>query len=133
MRSASILIVCLLIAFAEMPPAQASELYSDSRPAGLVIRMTSQLQPLTINQMHNWIINLQDTDGNPITGATIKVDGGMAAHDHGLATAPRVTDYLGEGSYLLQGMRFHMPGEWQLELTIRVNDSTYSASMAVEL
>ena len=111
----------------------ARELITDSTPPGLTIRMQSQLQPLTINQMHSWILTLKDRDGNPVEGAEIEVSGGMAEHDHGLATAPRITDYLGDGAYLLQGMRFHMPGEWQLELRVRVGTSDYFASITVDL
>jgi hypothetical protein len=29
-----------------------------------------------------------------------------------------VTRYLGDGKYLLEGMRFHMPGDWEILVTI---------------
>ena len=34
----------------------------------------------------------------------------MPEHNHGFPTAPRVTENLGEGDYLLEGMRFNMGG-----------------------
>ena len=39
---------------------------------------------------------------------------GMPDHDHGLPTQPQVTSRLENGDYLLEGVRFHMPGKWQL-------------------
>jgi hypothetical protein len=132
-KISGVITACFSLLMLTAPPLLARELLADSQPAGLFVSMQSQLQPLTINQMHSWIIRITDTDSKPVEGATIEVSGGMAEHDHGLATAPRVTDYLGDGSYLLQGMRFHMPGQWQLQLTILVDNSTYSANMTVEL
>jgi hypothetical protein len=42
----------------------------------------------------------------------------MPDHDHGLPTLPVVTRETSPGRYLLEGVRFHMPGRWQLTLTI---------------
>ncbi len=42
----------------------------------------------------------------------------MPAHDHGMPTRPRVTADLGEGRYRLDGMRFHMNGDWEIVLEI---------------
>ena len=78
----------------------------------------SRLEPIVINRIHAWELHLETADGEPVTGAAISVQGGMPAHDHGLPTEPRVTRELGGGRYLLEGMRFHMNGFW--EITIRL-------------
>ena len=39
-------------------------------------------------------------------------------HDHGLPTSPRVTENTGAGNYRLQGIRFHMKGNWQIIISI---------------
>ena len=77
----------------------------------------SQLDPIVINQIHSWTLHLSDAQGEPLSGARFVVDGGMPAHNHGLATAPAVEE-LGKGEYLLQGLRFHMMGYWELRMTI---------------
>jgi hypothetical protein len=82
------------------------------------IGITSRLQPIEINRIHSWVIHLRDATGAPIDGAEFAVSGGMPAHDHGLPTRPRVTIALGGGDYLLEGLRFHMPGVWQVVVTI---------------
>ncbi|HEX7034665.1 MAG TPA: FixH family protein [Pseudomonadales bacterium] len=80
----------------------------------------SRLQPLAINRMHAWVLHLERADGAPVEGAEVTVSGGMPAHDHGLPTAPRVTRELGGGDYLLEGVRFHMNGDWELRFEIDV-------------
>jgi hypothetical protein len=68
-----------------------------------------------------------------VEGAQIEVDGGMPAHDHGLPTAPRVTEDLGGGDYRLDGVRFHMRGLWQMYFTIRTGDAEETAVISIEL
>jgi len=100
---------------------------------GLDVTLQSQQQPVPLNQMHSWVITLRTPAGMPMEGATILVEGGMPEHDHGLATSPEVTTYLGEGRYLLEGVRFHMTGEWQLLLQIEHQGRQYSATVALSL
>jgi hypothetical protein len=72
--------------------------------------------------MHSWILHVETEDGEPVEGARIEVDGGMPAHDHGLATQPRVTAELGGGDYQLDGVRFHMSGYWEMVITIKSDE-----------
>jgi hypothetical protein len=89
-----------------------------SRSGDFRLRYSSDLDPLVINRMHNWILGVETADGKPVEDARISVVGGMPDHDHGLPTQPQVTRYLGDGKYLLEGMRFHMPGDWEISVTI---------------
>jgi hypothetical protein len=66
-------------------------------------------------------MHVESADGVPLEGATITVSGGMPLHDHGLPTDPRMTRSLGNGDYLLEGVRFHMQGEWVLNVTVEVD------------
>ena len=92
----------------------------------------SELQPVVINQMHRWTLHLTDASGKALSGAEIAVDGGMPAHNHGLATAPLVEE-AGGGDYLLQGLRFHMMGNWELRLTITHEGVTDTAVITLDL
>ena len=91
------------------------------------------MEPVTINQMHTWIISVHDTQGEAINDAVIQVDGGMPLHNHGLATSPQVTGQPGEGRYRLQGVRFHMNGEWELRLQIEHAGVPYQATFTLTL
>jgi hypothetical protein len=89
-----------------------------SRSGNFRLRHSSNLDPLAINRIHNWVLEVETADGKPVADARISVVGGMPDHDHGLPTQPQVTRYLGDGKYLLEGMRFHMPGDWEILVTI---------------
>ena len=108
-RAAAVLLVLL------SPPLLADPVVSFEPEDGAV----------TINRLHAWILTVTDEQGAPIEGANIEVDGGMPAHDHGLPTRPRVTAELGGGRYRLDGLRFHMRGEWEMTLTITTGRATH--------
>ncbi len=86
------------------------------------VQYTSALDTVPINRMHEWTLRVETADGDPVEDAEITVDGGMPAHDHGLPTQPRVTEYLGDGDYRVRGLRFHMRGAWQVRFEIRDGD-----------
>lgn len=82
------------------------------------IRYDSLAEPVVINRMHAWILSVETADGKPVESATLTVSGGMPAHRHGLPTRPRIVEDLGNGQYRLEGLRFHMPGAWEIVVTI---------------
>jgi hypothetical protein len=79
---------------------------------------------LPINQIHTWTLHVETPDGRPVENATILVDGDMPQHGHGLPTRPQVTRYLGNGDYLVEGMKFQMGGWWVIEYDIQHNGQT---------
>lgn len=117
--------------------AQSLVLSAATEPPGLRISMHSQLTPIPLNQMHNWIIDINPDDSTvsieALPHAVISISGGMPAHNHGLATSPQITEYLGNGRYLLEGVRFHMAGEWTLQLQIQLDQNTYTALLELTL
>src|SRR5690349_296979 len=83
-----------------------------------------ELKPVPINQIQTWTIRVTDPSGQPVENASITVDGGMPQHGHGLPTVPKVTDYLGDALYRVEGMKFHMSGWWVVKFTINYNGTT---------
>jgi YtkA-like len=71
-----------------------------------------------INQLHSWTVSVKDTSGNPVSSAMLKVGGGMPQHGHGFPTKPRVTREVESGTYLVEGMKFSMPGWWDIAFDI---------------
>lgn len=126
MHIAKVLLVNLmLIAF---PSAWAGDkpdpdLRGTSEPNGLVVSIYSKLTPIPINQIHSWLIHVNTQNGDPVDDAVIKVNGGMPEHNHGLPTSPQITRNLGNGEYLLEGMKFHMNGHWQITVSISHDDA----------
>ena len=93
----------------------------------------SELDPISINQLHSWVLHIEDANGEAVTGARIVADGGMPEHDHGLPTRPRITAELGDGAYRLDGLRFHMRGDWEVTLTIDANGVSDTVTVKLTL
>ena len=51
----------------------------------------------------------------------------MPQHGHGLPTQPRVTQEIGDGRYLMEGMKFSMTGWWDMRLAVQAGDVTDGA------
>ncbi len=77
------------------------------------------LNPIPINDLHEWTLHVETADGAPVEDAVITVSGGMPGHkSHGMPTAPQVTESLGNGDYRVEGMQFQMGGWWTITFTI---------------
>jgi len=83
------------------------------------VTLYSTVFPLQTSQIHNWIVHVETPSGELVENAKIRVHGGMPAHKHGFPTTPRVKEYLGGGDYKIEGVKFSMPGEWQMRLNIK--------------
>jgi hypothetical protein len=95
--------------------------YSTTRlsAAGLYQASFTVSEPvIPINKLHTWTLHVETPDGQPIDGAEIAVDGDMPQHGHGLPTRPQVTQALGNGDYLVEGMKFQMGGWWVMDFDI---------------
>jgi hypothetical protein len=88
------------------------------------VSYTPSTETIPINQMHQWTLHVESADGTPVEDATITVDGDMPQHGHGLPTSPRVTQNLGNGDYLVEGLKFQMGGWWLMDFTITANGQT---------
>lgn len=124
--------LCVMLVIAGM--AGAGSAAADRVEAGTFrVRYESRLAPLRINAMHSWILTVETASGDPVVGADIKVSGGMPQHNHGLPTAPRVTAEVEPGRYLVEGMKFHMNGHWQVAFEISALGETETATFELDL
>ncbi len=92
-----------------------------------IVSYSSKVTPIPINQIHQWVLHIETADGEPVSDAKLDIQGGMPLHDHGLPTNPVATEYLGEGNYLIEGIRFHMMGDWEITLEISQGNITETA------
>jgi len=97
------------------------------------VSFDSELQPIVINTIHNWVFHIRTPDGDPVSGANISVTGGMPLHNHGLPTDPRMTQEIGNGDYLIEGVRFHMNGYWELLVTVEVDDKRDTVIVTLDI
>ena len=123
----------LLVLLAVLDATYASAPAWSSRSGDYRVSYESEINPPVINRIHSWTLVVTESSGAPVEGATISIDGGMPAHDHGLPTAPRVTSEIAPGRYLLEGVRFHMAGAWEIVVTIEVDDKRDTVVIPLEL
>lgn len=65
-------------------------------------------------------------------GGGLRVDAYMPAHRHGMNYRPRVLR-IGPGTYMAEGLLFHMPGLWQLRFDVERGGRTERLSYDIEL
>ncbi|MFP6683450.1 MAG: hypothetical protein VB934_02005 [Polyangiaceae bacterium] len=73
---------------------------------------------VVLGEIHEWIAQVERSDGSTPSTLYLDLDGGMPSHGHGFVTDPRVTRDLGDGSFLVEGVKFHMAGAWELYITV---------------
>lgn len=89
--------------------------------------------PMAVGITGPWLVTVRDRARKPVRGCSVALDGWMPAHGHGLPTAPRMTRELGQGVYLIEGMRLSMPGVWELRLQVSGCGETDTAVFPLEL
>lgn len=83
--------------------SEDSRLHATIAPQGGSVR---------VGDFQDWELQLTFADGEPVDSARIMVGGGMPGHGHGLPTQPVVTERLGSGRYLVEGVKLSMSGRW---------------------
>lgn len=96
-----------------------------------VISIKPSARNVKIGRMHNWTVRVRTKDGSAVEGASIGFEGGMPSHHHGFPTVPRVTKYLGNGTYLVEGVRFNMTGWWEFVFEVSAGDTVDRARFNV--
>ena len=129
-RRALLPTVCLLIAGGS---AHSEAQYWSSANGLFRVSFVSELDPIEINRIHSWVMHVEAANGDPFEGADITIEGGMPEHDHGLPTLPRVTADLGNGDYRVEGMRFHMSGDWEIVVTISAGEDQDTCVISLRL
>jgi hypothetical protein len=87
---------------------------------------------IPVGRVHAWNLKVLDGSGRPVQGATIVAEGEMPEHRHGLPTKPEVTES-GSGTYVVQGMKFNMPGWWILRFHVFTEEQRDTAEFHLVL
>lgn len=51
----------------------------------------------------------------------ISFDATMPAHDHGMVVKASKPKKMDDGSFIIKGVKLHMPGDWEFEIKAEVN------------
>ena len=108
----------MMMSGVEKPAASEFGFGPRASSRGLYSATLDPMQQIRVRRMQTMRIVITDQDGEAIENADVSVDGGMPQHGHGLPTQPRVTRYLGDGAYEVEGVKFNMGGWWEFQLAI---------------
>jgi hypothetical protein len=86
------------------------------------VSYVSESVPIPIGKIIRWKLRAETADGRPVKDAEITIKGGMPEHGHGLPTQPEVTKGMEAGDYIVQGLKFSMPGWWVITFTVKAQD-----------
>ena len=73
--------------------------------------------PPTLSGFQQCNLILSD-NSKKLSNANISIKGGMPEHHHGLPTAPKISWDSDNKQYNINGLKFSMPGTWQLTFLI---------------
>jgi hypothetical protein len=99
-------------------PEAAQPIVLRTEGHGFSVRVTGIERPERTNHMHGLELSLATADGKPIAGASVVVTGQRLFALNPLPTSPQVRPDRDAGTYRVEGLRFHMAGEWRLVFVI---------------
>lgn len=98
-------------------PALGAPISIRSAAGHFTVRLTGIGRTEPLNHMHGFNLRLT-RKGKPVNGATIVLRGSRDETDNPLPTLPQISFTGTPGEYRGEGLRFHMPGDWQLTFAI---------------
>jgi len=104
-----------------------------SKGGGFKATYSSDPEAVPVNKMMSWKLKVESADGQAVRDAEISVSGDMPEHGHGLPTQPKVTKNFGDGTYLVEGIKFSMPGWWIMNYAIKAGGKTDTVTFNLQL
>ncbi len=95
---------------------------SDSMKGHFTVSYKSDVDPIPVNRLHSWNLSVESADGKPVKNASIKILGDMPEHGHGFPTEPEVSGTMEDGQYMVEGLKFSMPGWWVVTFHITAGE-----------
>lgn len=114
----SVSVPLLALIWAVAAPVHAAPLSIKSEAGKFILQVRGIARPERLNHLHGFDLMLTTAGGKPVPGATIGLSGLRRETSSPLPTLPQVSAAPGAGHYRAEGLRFHMPGEWQLIFAI---------------
>lgn len=117
----ALLLLGLLIVEPLLSSAAAAAVFTATTQSGrLRATLTPSVDPVPLNKTHRWTLRLEALGSAAAAPVReVGIDGGMPGHKHGLPTTPEIEPGERAGEFQISGLRFHMPGTWELRLRLR--------------
>jgi hypothetical protein len=78
--------------------------------------------PIPVGRIISWKLRVETVDGRPLKNAEVVLSGEMPEHGHGLPTIPEVAEGATPGDYVVQGLKFSMPGWWVMTFKVKAQE-----------
>lgn len=121
---------------AHRPQAEALRHEVVSNAGNYRVRFLPVPDPIPLNEVFGLLVLVEPVGAGAKEAALgslrLVADAAMPEHRHGMVRTPRV-EPLGEGSFQVEGLLFHMPGRWELYFDITVGRVTERAQFEVNL
>ncbi|MBI5849000.1 MAG: FixH family protein [Nitrospirae bacterium] len=119
---------------AQKPTSDADYAKSMKSKAGTFnASYTSDPEAIAPNKLIIWKLKVETADGKAVKDAEITLSGDMPEHGHGLPTQPKVTKNYGDGTYMVEGIKFSMTGWWTMTFTIKAGGKTDTVTFNLQL
>ena len=105
-----------------------------SNDGSYYVAYTPSPDPIPLNQMFQLLVWVSPAADRTRVLSDVRLQAGaaMPEHDHGMNTRPKVGANA-DGSFVVGGMLFHMPGHWELYLDVTRAGITERAQVDVQL
>ncbi|MEW5917513.1 MAG: FixH family protein [Gemmatimonadota bacterium] len=119
--------------FTRAPSDPAAYARTQTSAANLYRATFTPAEHIRMGKLHSWNLEVVTADGVPVDDCKITVDGGMPQHGHGLPTKPIVSQHLGDGKHVVEGMRFNMGGWWVVKFRIQGSKGADEVTFNIKL
>ncbi len=108
--------------------------HGTSRDGAFTVSWTSDPDPLPFNALFSVVVEVTRTASpdEPAADVDVLIGAFMPGHGHGMNRLPRLTR-LGPGRFRADGMLFHMPGTWELVVSIYAGQQSDLAVLPIVL
>lgn len=96
------------------------------------VRVSVDPAQVPTNEHFTAIVQVRSKTKEKLSPKAIRIDADMPAHGHGMNTKPRVTK-VEDGKWKVEGLLFHMPGDWELYVDVGEGQSLERATLPLKL
>ena len=121
-------LLALLLALLTAFPAWADCPLDLGRGTGLVVfsdhyiaAFRAEPMRIEVGEPFSLLLNVCTKSDQP--AELVAVDAQMPEHKHGMNYRPTIVS-MGEGRYRVEGMVFHMPGRWEINIDVRAGEES---------
>lgn len=87
--------------------------------------------PIPLNEAFVYDVEVHPIQGDA-DGLALAFDAVMPDHGHGMNTLPEV-EATGAGTFRVEGLLFHMPGDWEIHIDVTRDETTERATFPVHV